>query len=124
MRVAGKVIKGNGIGRKLGFPTVNLEVEEKSFSLDSGVYGVWVWLEDGSRWRGALHFGPKGGVEVSCFEVYILDFDGDLYGQIVEVEIGEKLRDVKRFSTELDLKSQITKDVEKVRGLGYSKFWN
>lgn len=108
-----EVVKGEGVGRKLGFPTLNLDVVE--VDLDHGVYGAWVKVGD-EMFRGAVNYGPRksfGDVKVG-FEVHLLEFEGDLYGEIVEVEVVKKIRDVRKFENIEDLKKQIAKDVDEV----------
>ncbi|MFH1254922.1 MAG: riboflavin kinase [bacterium] len=112
MIFSAKVIKGGGIGKWLGFPTANLDVENLNFGLGHGVYLVKVKLGDKIK-EGLMHWGVKKtfGRDVSC-EVFIKNFNQDIYGMIVSVEVMKKIRNVKKFSGAEDLKKQIKKDLK------------
>lgn len=113
-----EVMKGDGKGRELGFPTINMEPGD--LDLDYGVYTARVTISAGV-YKGALHYGPRKTLNDSkaTLEVYILDFSGDLYGQMVKVEIFSKLRNVEWFDSLDNLKKAIYADVEKVRQFTY-----
>lgn len=99
-----KVIKGRGLGRKLGFPTINLERDG-----ENGVFLVKV-LIDGRNYFGVMH----GGEGYSC-EIHLFDYEGDAYGKSVSVEVIEKIRDTRRFEKIEDLKRQIEEDTRVAR---------
>jgi riboflavin kinase/FMN adenylyltransferase len=107
MMMKGIVIKGKQKGKELGFPTVNIELED---DLASGVYGGKVNV-DGRRYRAAIFCGTDRKI----LEAHILDFSGDLYGQEIEIEVGKKIREVMRFENEEELKNQIIKDIEQIK---------
>jgi riboflavin kinase/FMN adenylyltransferase len=115
MKVRGKVIKGQGVGQKIGFPTINIEVD-KEFDLDFGVYACKVYTFRGV-FRGAMHYGPRRILEIEkpALEVHLFDFEGDLYGQEVKVEIYQRIRPTQNFSHLEDLKRQIALDVEAIK---------
>jgi riboflavin kinase/FMN adenylyltransferase len=112
--VQGIVVKGTLIGKKIGFPTINIAYDR--LDLPHGVYTSKVYTPDGV-YNGAMHFGPKEtlGIKETSLEVYLLDFQGDLYGQSVRVEVYEKIRDVRGFDSLESLKKQIRLDVDYVR---------
>lgn len=112
---SGKVVLGKKRGRSLSFPTINISVKG-NFDLDFDVYVSRVKTSRGVFW-GALHYGPREtfGEKEPSLEVHLLDFSGDLYGQEVEVEVLEKIRDVRGFSDVESLKQQIAEDVDAVR---------
>lgn len=107
MIIKGAVIRGKGKGKILGFPTANIEF---SSNLPSGVYGGKVNI-GGKRYRAAIFYGEGKKI----LEAHVLDFSGDLYGQIIEVEVAEKIREVKKFEAEKELKEQIVKDIKQIR---------
>ncbi len=104
-----KVIVGRGLGGRIGFPTANLKVSD--LPLKHGVYLVEVKLA-GKLKPGLMHWGPKKTFdrEVSC-EIYLKHFNKDIYGRELEVEVGRKIRDVKKFKNIEELKNQINKDL-------------
>lgn len=119
MQLTGKIIHGEGRGKGLGFPTINVE---GAFSdLEQGVYAVWVDL-NGSRYKGAMNYGPQptfedGKVRV---EVFLLNFEGDLYGETVTVEPVERIRSVIKFESVEALRAQIDQDIVRVEQVLYN----
>jgi riboflavin kinase / FMN adenylyltransferase len=114
--ICGKVIAGDKLGRELGFPTANLDVAGLVLP-PNGVYTA-VTRHQGRLYRVALNIGFRPTVAEAPqlrVEAHLLKFDGDLYDRELEIEIGEKLRDEKKFSSVKELKEQISKDVEAVR---------
>jgi len=112
--ISGTVMKGVLMGRKMGFPTINVAFD--STDLPFGVYATRVYTSSGI-YKGALHFGPRKvlGLMEPTLEVHLLDFSGDLYGQEVKIEVLEKIRDTKDFDDMDALKRQIRYDVDAVR---------
>ncbi len=114
-----KVTKGDQRGRDLGFPTANLY--PKSVMLPKfGVYATKLRIHDGAYagdYQGASSLGvrPTFGVNQPNFETYILDFDGDIYGAEISVELIEYLRGEEKFDDIDALIVQMNKDVEKCR---------
>ena len=114
--LAGPVVTGDRRGRTLGFPTANVDVGKIMAHPADGIYATWT-LIDGVRWPSATSIGvrPTFGLSERLVEVYILDFDGDLYGQELEVEFVDKLRDQETFSSLDALVEQINRDVANTR---------
>ncbi|KKQ27278.1 MAG: FMN adenylylate transferase [Candidatus Magasanikbacteria bacterium GW2011_GWC2_37_14] len=109
----GKVIKGEGIGKKLGFPTANLEIFKKDLNLQPGVYAVKV-IWDHKIFAGALAIQ----IEPYKVEVYLLDYQGpDFYGVYLEVEPVQKVGEQEKYPNTEELIEKITLDVEKVRAI-------
>ena len=107
----GKVVKGKGRGKNLGFPTANLEFPSSKLIPAPGVYAVWVYFK-GKKFKGAMNIGTKPTFEDKelTVEVHIFDFKEEIYGETLEVEIIKRIREEKRFSSLEALKEQIQKD--------------
>ena len=111
--VEGIVVRGDGRGRELGFPTANLEVPERLLVPPDGVYAGWARDR-----RAAVSIGTNphfDGVERRV-EAHLLDFDGDLYGERLVVEFWTPLREQRRFDSLEELVAAIRDDVERTRG--------
>ncbi len=117
--LAGKVIRGDGRGRELGFPTANLDITGLCIP-PSGVYAAHVRVE-GQTHRAAVNIGLRPTVKEPeprlHIEAHILDFEGDLYDEELEITFVEKLRDEEKFDSLEALKEGIAKDVDDVRKL-------
>ena len=113
-RISGRVGTGAQRGRTIGFPTANL-IDVSTLVPANGVYAGSV-LIDGKRHAAAVNIGPNPtfGEAAQKIEVYLVDFQGDLYGQILDVDFVDRVRDVRRFSGVDELKSQLTQDVRHV----------
>lgn len=105
IKISGIVIEGDHYGRKLGFPTVNLDTKDELPKV--GVYSGLAIL-DNKEYRAGILINPNGKVEA-----HLLKYSGDAYGKMVTLTTGEFLRDFKKFETEEELKTQIEKDLEK-----------
>lgn len=108
--ILGTVVTGRGVGAELGFPTANLDPHNE-VRPPSGIYAAEVIIDGQSR-IGAAFLGEPAAEIV---EVYLLDFQGDLYGRELEVFFRKRLRDVRQFPSKEDLRAQIARDVEQVR---------
>ncbi|MEX2286366.1 MAG: bifunctional riboflavin kinase/FAD synthetase [Planctomycetaceae bacterium] len=114
-QISGRVARGAARGRQLGFPTANL-VDVVTQLPPDGVYAGAV--RRGERvYPAAVHLGPNAtfGEAARKLEVHILDFDGDLYDELLCVDLYDRIRGTIRFSDANELKSQMTRDVERVR---------
>lgn len=117
-RIRGIVLHGKGRGASLGFPTANVEHEE---SYEGGAYAGKVSIEgDAKTYLSALYLHPKK----KLLEAHLLEYSGNLYDTIIEVELLMKLRDPEIFSSEDRLVAQIQRDVEKVRNLIQKKIYD
>jgi len=113
--LTGEIIKGKGIGRKMNFPTVNIDIaEDYKLIPKKGVYIVKA-IFDGRSNFGIMNIGfrPTVGGSGQTIEIHLLDFNGDLYGKKMQVEVLKRLRDEKKFESVEELAQQISKD-EKV----------
>lgn len=109
---------GRRIGHTIGVPTVNLTAPPHVLVPSHGVYATRVYLPDGGGYAAVTNVGTRptvnNGQDVTV-EAWLLDYDGDLYGQTVRVEFFKHLRDEVRFDTLDALKEQINQDAEATR---------
>lgn len=115
--IEGVVVEGERRGRKLGFPTVNLDTEWEILP-KPGVYATYVRLPDGFH-ESITNIGIRPTFEESklTVETHLFDFNDDLYGKKVGVSFVERLRDEERFASVDELVAQIEHDVAAVRGI-------
>lgn len=108
----GKVIHARKIGRTIGFPTANLKAEDKLIIPKNGIYAVKVYVKN-KVYYGATNIGynPTVNGKVLSIETNIIDFDEEIYGEIIRVEFLDRIRDEKKFNSLDELKSQLRKDV-------------
>ena len=111
--LAGPIVRGDGVGHKLGFPPANLDVTGLALP-PHGVYAVHAEA-GGKTYRAVLNIGfrptlqnPKPQLRV---EAHLIDFAGELYGQEIEVAFVDKLRPETRFPSLADLRAQIARDI-------------
>jgi riboflavin kinase/FMN adenylyltransferase len=114
-RLIGKVVKGQQLGRTIGFPTANLQVPPNKLIPAQGVYGVRVSgkeLNQGDPLLAVMNIGNRPTVagQEQTIEVHILDWEGDLYGQELTVELLEFIRSERKFGSLDALKAQIVED--------------
>lgn len=111
----GEVERGRQVGRTLGFPTLNLSYPREKFPLPDGVYGGYTETSEGV-FPSVINFGsrPTFGVDEKKTEAYLKGFDGDLYGQTVQIYPEFYIRPVRKFSTEEELRNQLKKDIQRI----------
>jgi len=117
---SGRVVHGDALGRTLGFPTANLEVDPVKLIPADGIYEARVIL-DGKRWRSAVSIGTKPTTHengVRAIEALILEFKGDLYDKILTVELLRYIRPQEKFGSLEELRQAIANDVAGMRGNG------
>ena len=110
--ILGEVIYGKQLGRVIGFPTANLKFENKIYP-EFGVYGVKIHIQgDEKIYNGVMNIGrnPTVNVGILSVETNIFDFNEDIYGKIILIEVLENIRYEKKFSSVEKLKEQIGKD--------------
>ena len=114
----GKIIQGQAMGREIGFPTANLDVEsDVKLIPKTGVYAVNMLIESGRILKGMMNIGNRptiaNGTNVSI-EVHLFNFNGDLYDQQVTVQLLSRFRDEVKFDSVSDLTEQLKKDEESI----------
>jgi riboflavin kinase / FMN adenylyltransferase len=106
------VVHGNELGRRLGFPTANLEIlDNQPLLLADGVYAVTIKLNN-TVYKGMANVGFRPTIDgkTRMIEVNLFDFSGDLYGQTLDVQFVGRIRDEKKFNTLDELVAQIHHD--------------
>ena len=109
MIIKGEVIHGAQLGRKMGFPTANIDAHD--IKVDNGVYYSQVRLAD-KLYNAMSNIGLRPSVDgqTRLLETHIFGFAGDLYGQEIEVDLKLKIRDEQRFASIDELQRQLEKD--------------
>ncbi|MBI5139386.1 riboflavin kinase [Candidatus Nomurabacteria bacterium] len=105
-KISGTVIKGDGYGKKLGFPTINLDTDNRPAGLAEGVYSGIAILA-GKEYRAGIVIGPNGKNEA-----HLIGYTGNAYGEDVMLELEKFLRPYKKFNTEEELINQIKEDLK------------
>lgn len=119
-RMSGEVIHGEGRGKKLNFPTANIDYPKQKAIPPNGIYACWASLGD-ERFMAATNIGlnPTFTPErkIPSLEAYLLDFDRDIYGEILTLEFVSRLRDEIRYTSVEALIEQIHEDVKQTRAM-------
>src|SRR5690242_2633767 len=99
------VLKGDQLGRTIGFPTLNLDASIMPKDFQQGIYACTVVIE-GKQYKGALYFGPRlvVGETKDVLEIHVLDFSKEIYGKEVEFEIGKYIRPIANFASLQEMK--------------------
>lgn len=117
-QVGGEVIHGAGRGKKINFPTANIDYPDQKVIPANGIYACWATLGK-ERFMGATNvgFNPTFTPErkVASMEAYLLDFDRDIYGEHLKLEFVARLRDELKFDSVEALVEQMHRDVEQTR---------
>ncbi len=113
--ISGLIVKGQQIGRSIGFPTANIQVEDPYKLLPrDGAYAVYAEV-NGIRYQAMLNIGNRPTVdgEQKTIEAHLIGFQGDLYGKILTIYFEAFLREEKRFASLEELKTQLIEDQER-----------
>jgi len=115
--ILGTVVRGEQLGRKLGFPTANLSAHNEQFP-PNGVYAATA-LVGARAWKGVVNLGVRPSIRSATgerlLELHLLDFDAEIYGEEVEVTFRALLRPERKFESLDALKAQITRDAAEAR---------
>jgi riboflavin kinase/FMN adenylyltransferase len=118
-RIAGTVVRGDGRGRTIGYPTANVRPEsERKLVPRLGVYAVRAVLPDGERAGGMLNVGRRPTFETDgavSVEAHLFEFEGDLYGRTLALDVMARLRDERRFDGPGALVAQLGRDRDAAR---------
>jgi len=114
----GRVTTGAGRGLKLGFPTANLEVAPKLALPAEGVYATWAYVDD-KTYQSVTNIGrrPTFGDNRRTVEVYIFNYQSNLYGRDLKINVIKRLRGEKKFDSVEELKKQIAEDIKQGKAI-------
>lgn len=117
-RIGGPVVLGFERGRTIGFPTANISVAADRALPALGVYATWAHV-GGRTLKGATNIGRRPTFDAGhvSVETHLLDFEGDIYGQRLDLEIIHRIREEQKFDSVDALVAQIGRDVETARGV-------
>lgn len=112
----GVVVRGDQLGRTIGYPTANIQVPEGK-ALPQGVFAVRVLNDKSQPWDGMANIGfrPTVGGQERRFEVHLFDYAGELYGEELQIHFVRRLRGEQRFSGLEELKAQLGRDAQAAR---------
>ena len=116
MILKGEVVHGKALGRTVGMPTANLKVSVGTLP-ENGVYATRITI-DGQKYLSVTNIGSRPSVDENeqvTVETYILDFDEDIYGKKVELELHQFLRPIQKFNSLEEVFAQVKKDVKEVK---------
>ena len=113
-KINGIVVHGAGIGRSVGMPTANIAINNTQVLPKDGVYGALVKINNINK-TGVVNIGARPSVDNDnrkTIEVHILDFNQDIYGKEIQLEICFRIRDIIKFNNIKEVKAQVEKDIQ------------
>ena len=114
----GQVTHGQSMGRTIGFPTANIDLVPSEVDLKPGVYlASCQFKSTPEQHYGLVYFGPKLvlGQTTNVFEIYLFDFEQQIYGQTLTIDLQQYIREPKKFTDFADLKNQLTFDYSQAK---------
>ena len=118
-RISGKVESGDKLGRTIGIPTANLAVSKDLIIPGDGIYAVKVHVNN-QIYKGALSIGNRPVIKADDsrkIEVYIIDFNKNIYGELIEISIISKIRNQENYDSLEELRFQIDKDIVQITNI-------
>lgn len=119
-RMSGEIIRGAGRGKTISFPTANVDYAKSKATPPNGIYACWARLGS-ERFMAATNIGLNPTFtperEIPSLEAYLLDFDRDIYGEVMTLEFVARLRDEIRYTSVEALINQIHDDVNQTRSI-------
>lgn len=114
--IGGPVVHGRRIGHKMGYPTINIAIPEGKLLPKYGVYFGYADIA-GESYRAMFNLGvkPTVGSDEPTLEAYLIDFEGDIYGEAARVSFVARIREERKFASIEELSAQIKNDVEKAK---------
>ena len=120
--IYGKVIHGDNYGKKIGFPTINLDRRKFSRLKEKPGFGVYAGsvLLANKIYKAGIVIGPFDKKNLPKLEAHLIGYDGDAYGKEVQIQIKKFLRKYKKFKNEEELIIQIKKDIKMCKKYSYA----
>ena len=119
MELTGTVIRGEAYGSTIGFPTANIDLADylrRKLNLKRGIYAGFVRLDKNEEmYRAGIVVGPDDEVGQPKLEAHLIDFDGDLYGELVTFHLADYLREFQNYQNEIELKKAIQEDSSQIK---------
>lgn len=115
--LTGKVVHGKALGRTVGMPTANIEICDEGLLPECGVYATRIKVGE-ETYLAVTNIGLRPTVDNEqhvTVEVHILDFDQDIYGQVVELEVHKFLRQIQKFGSLEEVQQQVKEDIEEAK---------
>lgn len=125
IKISGKVVSGQGYGRKLGFPTANLDrrdYKRRKLKIKLGIYAGFAAYQLKAisyKLKAAIVIGPIDKTNLPKIEAHLLGFKGNLYGRKITLDLLKYVRAFKQFKTEKQLQSQIKKDIKIIKNIKF-----
>lgn len=115
--VTGTVCGGRHVGRDLGFPTLNVNIDNEKHRLKDVVYAGHLYV-DGIKYNAIINYGSRPTFDLNdkLIEAHIIDFNGDLYGKEIALYFDDYIREIQKFSGLESLKKQIEQDLKTIKG--------
>ena len=117
LRITGKIEHGKGLGKTVGMPTANLRIDDVCQLPEYGVYATRIFVGE-QGYDSVTNIGMRpsvDGEETVTVETYIFDFAGDIYGEVVRLEVYEYLRPTQKFQGIEEVQKQVEKDVKNAK---------
>ena len=115
--LTGEVVHGKALGRTVGMPTANIDVTDKKLLPECGVYATRIKVGE-EAYLAVTNIGLRPTVDNEqqvTVEAHVLDFDQDIYGQVVELEVYKFLRPIQKFGSLEEVRNQVKKDIEEAK---------
>ena len=122
--ISGRIIQGDNYGKRLGFPTANLDrrqYQRDKLKIRFGVYAGLAVVPSGKQYRAGIVIGPLDKEGLPKLEAHLIGYKGDLYGRKITLQLTKFLRPFRKYASEAALKQQISKDLQIIKNLKFNE---